>query len=164
LTDAIVVIKKELSKVGAKEIIMKTVLMIAWMAGLFTILGNGGACHLREGAPSSEKLTNGVWGGEHIRAEVTDRGMEIEFDCAHGAIEQPIKLDSEGALDLAGKYSPQHPGPVRGDEENNEASVRYAGRVTNQELILTISDPNKKETIGTFTLRLGNEGRVRKCR
>lgn len=143
---------------------IKTVLMIAWMTGLFTMLGNGGACHMRGGASSSDKLTNGVWGGEHIRAEVTDRGMDIEFDCAHGAIEQLIKLDGEGAFDLAGKYSPQHPGPTRRDEENSETSVRYVGRVTGEELTLTISDPNKKETIGTFTLRHGNEGRVRKCR
>ena len=112
----------------------------------------------------NDRLATGIWGGEHIRVEVTDSGADIEFDCAHGSIDQPIVLDSTGTFDVKGKYTPQHGGPIRSDEANNDRVVRYVGMVKDQELTLTISSDNPKETIGTFTLTHGNEGKVMKCR
>ena len=64
---------------------------------LLAILGDSGSCRTKEAAVNkapverNDKLATGVWGGQHIRAEVTDRGADIEFDCAHGAIDQPWK-------------------------------------------------------------------------
>lgn len=112
----------------------------------------------------NDRLAIGIWGGEHIRLEVTDSGADIEFDCAHGSIDQLIALDSRGSFDVKGKYTPQHGGPIRRDEESNDRLVRYVGLVKDQELTLTISNDNPKETIGTFTLTHGSEGSVMKCR
>ena len=105
-----------------------------------------------------------MWGGEHIRLEVTDSGANIEYDCAHGTIDESIVLDSEGNFDVKGKYTPQHGGPIRRDEESNNHAVRYVGNARDKQLTLTIAIPDKKETIGNFTLAHGSEGRVMKCR
>lgn len=110
------------------------------------------------------KLANGVWGGQHIRFEVTDKGAVIEFDCANGTIDVPITLDDKGGFDVKGKFAAEHAGPTRRDEEDNGRAVRYVGRVSDKELTLAISDLSTKENLGSFTLTHGNEGRLMKCR
>jgi hypothetical protein len=137
---------------------------------LFTILGDRSACGTSGGSNSktpverNDKLPTGIWGGDHIRAEVTDRGAEIEFDCAHGVIAEAIVLNSKGGFDVPGKYAPEHGGPVRDDETSKEISVRYVGSVRDAEISLTIINSETKESIGAFTLTHGNDGRVMKCR
>jgi hypothetical protein len=137
---------------------------------LFMIFGGVGSCRDMQGASNrgavqkTDRLANGVWGGEHIRMEVTDSGADIEYDCAHGVIDEPIVLDGEGNFDVKGKYLREHGGPIRKVEENNGITVRYVGHASGKELSLTITNPDKKETIGTFTLTQGSEGRVMKCR
>jgi len=137
---------------------------------VLTMLGNGGSCRPKEGAvmkdpvARKEKLANGVWGGQHIRAEVTDKGAAIEFDCAHGAIDGPVLLDGKGSFDVKGKLASEHGGPVRRDERDNSRPVRYVGRVSDKELTLTLSDLNTKEDLGSYTLTHGNDGRLMKCR
>jgi len=109
-------------------------------------------------------LPTGVWGGQHISAEVTEGGATFEFDCARGAITQAIVLDGSGKFDVPGKFATEHAGPVQRDQENNDRGVRYSGSVNGQEMTLTITDTNSKQVIGTFTLQHGGEGRLRKCR
>ncbi len=141
------------------------------LATIFLVLalsGHGTSCNSRTtansgSAASTQELARGVWGGQHVRAEINDRGAEIEFDCAQGSIPQKILIDGSGRFDVEGSFIAQHGGPVR-DDENNSRPVRYRGSVSDKEMELTIFDPKTKEIIGTFTLRLGNEGRVMKCR
>jgi hypothetical protein len=137
---------------------------------LFAILGEGGSCHTREADRSkapverSDKLANGLWGGQHIRIEVIDSGANIEYDCAHSTIDEPMIVDKEGNFDVKGKYSPEHGGPIRRDEENESYSVRYVGKVKDDTMDLTITIPDKKEELGSFNLTRGTEGRLMKCR
>ena len=137
---------------------------------LITVLGEGGSCRHKEAAVSkapvetNTRLAKGVWGGPHIRLEVTDSGANLEYDCANSTIAEPIVLDREGNFDVRGKYMPEHVGPISRDEESNSYSVRYVGHARDNDLTLTITIPDKKETIGTFTLTHGSEGRVMKCR
>jgi hypothetical protein len=150
----------------------KTIIMFPLISAclLFTILGDRSACGTKGGAvnktpvANNDKLATGVWGGAHIRAEVTDGGAQIEFDCAHGAIEQAIALNGMGGFDVPGKFAPQHGGPVRDNEESKGISVHYVGSVKDSELTLTIINTGTKETIGDFTLTHGSDGRVMKCR
>jgi hypothetical protein len=143
---------------------------IAMMFLALMMFGQGGSCgSTRPGLnprlqDQGESLSNGVWGGQHVRAEVTERGAEIEFDCARGSIPKRIVLNSSHQFDVAGTFTSEHGGPVRDDERTNSRAVRYKGSVEQQELSLTISDVDTKEVIGTFTLRFGNEGRLMKCR
>jgi hypothetical protein len=37
-----------------------------------------------------------VWGGDHVNLVVTDAGGALEYDCAHGTIDQPLVIDSSG--------------------------------------------------------------------
>jgi len=137
---------------------------------LSMLFGGAGSCRDMHGASNrtavqnSDWLANGVWGGEHIRMEVTDSGADVEYDCAHSTVDEPIVLDSEGNFEVKGKYLPQHGGPIRKDEESNGSIVRYTGHAKGRESSLTITNPEKKETIGTFTLTQGSDGRVMKCR
>jgi len=150
----------------------KTIMMLPLISAclLFTILGDPGACGTKGGAvnkmpvANNDKLATGVWGGDHIRAEVTERGAQIEFDCAHGAIDQTIVLNSKGGFDFPGKFTPEHGGPVRDDEENKGISVHYIGTIRGSELSLTITNADTKESIGDYTLTHGSDGRVMKCR
>src|SRR6266850_1056540 len=137
---------------------------------LLAILGDGGSCHTKKGTVNkapveiNDRLANGVWGGQHIRAEVTDSGTDIEFDCAHGTIDQPIVLDAKGSFDVKGKFTPERGGPIRRDEKSNDRLVRYVGQVKDQAMTLTIRDAGTKETIDSFSLTHGSDGRIRKCR
>ena len=150
----------------------KTIIMFPLISVclLFTIMCDRRACGTKGGAinktpvENNDKLATGVWGGDHIRAEVTESGAQIEFDCAHGAIDQTIVLNSKGGFDVAGKFTPQHGGPVRDDEENKGISVHYVGTIRGSELSLTITNADTKESIGDYILTHGNEGRVMKCR
>lgn len=135
---------------------------------LISIFGEGGSCRNKQAAVSkaavarNDRLANGVWGGQHIRLEVTDNGANIEYDCAHSTIDEPIVLDSKGNFDVKGKFTPERGGPIR-DEESNSYSVRYVGNARDKQLTLTITVPDKKETIGNFTLTHGSDGRLMKC-
>ena len=115
-------------------------------------------------ATRNDKLPAGVWGGQHVRAEVNEAGAAFEFDCARGSIAQAIVLDGRGKFDLPGKFATEHAGPVTRDEESNERGVRFSGTVQDQEMTLTITDTKSKEVLGTFTLKHGSEGRLMKCR
>lgn len=113
---------------------------------------------------TSGKLKVGIWGGEHVRAEVTDRGIDFEFDCANGKIPKSVVLDSQGRFNVDGTFATEHAGPVLRDDAGNSRSVRYSGAVTGDDMTLTIRDSNTKEDLGTFTLTHGNEPQLRKCR
>lgn len=110
-----------------------------------------------------QALANGTWGGQHVRAEVSEHGAELEFDCAQGRIAQKIMLDSSGRFDVSGSFSTQRPGPTR-DDESSGRTVQYKGSVKENEMELTIFDEKTKENLGSFNLKLGSEGRLMKCR
>ena len=137
---------------------------------IFSIFGQSGSCRNREtsknGAQVEQtvKLANGVWGGQHIRMEVTGNGAQIEYDCAHSTIDEPIVLGSDGKFDVKGKFTAEHGGPIRGNDEPQSSPVRYVGEVNAKTLTLTITKIETNETLGSFTLTQGSEGRIMKCR
>jgi hypothetical protein len=136
----------------------------------FSILGPRAAGrnteYATDNAPTQIKgrLANGVWGGPHIRMEVTGKGSQIEFDCAHSTIDEPIVLDRRGRFHVKGKFTAEHGGPIRRDEEPGSSPIRYAGEVKGKTLTLTITKAETSEKVGTFILTQGSEGRLMKCR
>jgi hypothetical protein len=107
-------------------------------------------------------IAKGTWGGEHILLEVSEKGAEVEFDCAHGEIKQPITLDKHGDFDISGTFTPEHGGPVRRDENTTPAPARYSGHVDGETLNLTITLAKAK--VGTFTLTHNSHPNLMKCR
>jgi len=110
------------------------------------------------------RLAQGAWGGPHIRLAVGDSSATIEYDCAHGQIDGPLVTDSRGRFSLKGTHSPEHPGPVRDNEQSAGQPARYTGWTDGKKMTLTVALAGRKETLGTFNLTLGGGGRVFTCR
>lgn len=108
----------------------------------------------------SSPLADGVWGGPHIQMTVGPEGAAVEMDCAHGAVDGPIAVGSDGRLRASGTYAAEHGGPVREDEDAGRPAV-YEGRVEGEKLTLVIKVAG--EEVGTFELTHGRSGRLMKC-
>lgn len=112
----------------------------------------------------SQRVARGTWGGAHIRMEVRADGADIEYDCAHGTIDAPLDTDSEGRFDVAGTHVREGGGPIRIGKPTPGQRARYAGRVSEKEMTLTVTLSDTSKQVGTFTLTHDSEGRLWKCR
>jgi hypothetical protein len=117
------------------------------------------------GARSSvaNPIALGVWGGEHVNLVVTNAGGALEYDCAHGTIDQPLVTDSSGRFELAGTHTREHGGPIRSGEKPDKHPARYAGTTDGQTMALTVTLTDSAAPVGTFTLTRGRIGRILKC-
>lgn len=112
---------------------------------------------------ASRPVAAGPWGGTHIALEVTDKGGQVEYDCAHGTLDEPLVLDSRGRFDVHGSHTPEHGGPIRDGEPSLSRPAHYSGRVDDDRMTLTVTLTDTGEPIGSFTLTRGEAGRVLKC-
>ena len=117
---------------------------------------------VRRNAPDA--LMPGVWGGEHIRFEVTESGAQIEYDCAHGTVEGKIVVDAQGRFNVYGMHYEEHGGPVRPGEDAAGYRVRLSGRVGGSLLKLTVTRAGTRKVVGTFNLARDREAMIVKCR
>jgi hypothetical protein len=114
--------------------------------------------------PSVERIvTPGTWGGTHIRLDVNDGGAVVEFDCAHGSIDEQLTLDSEGRFAARGTFA-REGGSIRVGIPRVSRAARYEGRVSDGQLSLQVTLTDTSQTVGNFTLTHGSEGQLRKCR
>jgi len=116
------------------------------------------------GEVRTKRVPVGLWGGDHISMEVTERRTTVEYDCANGTIDQRIALDRRGRFDVSGIHAPEHGGPVRQNELLNGYPVQFTGRISGKRMYLTVKRRDNGELIGTFTLVHGVEPRLMKCR
>jgi hypothetical protein len=112
-------------------------------------------------AADASGLATGVWGGQGIALKVSAKGADVEFDCAHGQIAQPITLDKHGDFEVAGTFTAEHGGPMRRDEKIASAPARYSGHVDGDTMSLTVS-PDKRQ-VGSYTLTRGSPGHITRC-
>jgi hypothetical protein len=105
----------------------------------------------------------GSWGGAHVSLIVTESGATIEYDCAHGTINESLVLDGLGNFDVSGTHTREHPGPIREGEIPDEHPVRYTGWTDGGNMDLTVSFVDTGERIGTFSLIRGSPARLVKC-
>lgn len=110
-----------------------------------------------------EPASDDTWGGNHVRLTMKPNGAELEFDCAHGEINQSLKADSEGHFDLEGTFV-REGGPVRVDEPAKGQQVRYVGEISGNAMSFQIHFQNSKEPTEPFKLTRGSSGRLWKCR
>jgi hypothetical protein len=122
----------------------------------------GGKRSVRRRAPDA--LLPGVWGGEHIRFEVTEDGANVEYDCAHGTVEGRIVVDTRGRFSVYGMHYEEHGGPSRPGDEANGYRVRLSGRVGGSLLKLTVTRAGTRRVVGTFDLARDREPMLVKCR
>lgn len=109
-------------------------------------------------------LAAGVWGGQHLRVEVSGDGARLEFDAARGLIERPVTLDGEGRFSVHGTYTVERGGPVHEGEEPQPQPAVYSGVVRGKEMTLNVTLTETKDELGPYTLTLGSHGRVWKIR
>src|SRR5436309_3568847 len=95
----------------------------------------------------------GTWGGEHVVLDVSKNGAVLEFDCAHGQIDQPLILDKKGRFAARGTFTPEHGGPVRRDEVTPSSATRYSGQVKGD--VMTLKVVGGAVDVGIFTLNCG---------
>ena len=105
----------------------------------------------------------GTWGGEHVGLTVTARGARVEFDCAHGSINQRLRLDRAKRFDVRGVFVAEHGGPVREGERPDSRPARYTGQVVGQTMTLTVTLEGENRPLGAFTLRRGQPPGLTKC-
>lgn len=106
----------------------------------------------------------GTWGGEHISLEIDAQGGRLEYDCAHGTIDEKIVTDREGRFDLRGTHVREHGGPVRRDETVDSHPSRFTGQIKGDTMTLKVTESDTKEVVGTFTLVHGQKPALMKCR
>jgi hypothetical protein len=111
-----------------------------------------------------ESAQIGTWGGEHIGLEVTAQGGQVEYDCAHGTIDQKIVTDGQGRFDLRGTHIREHGGPIRKDEAVDSHPAKFKGQIKGNTMTLTVTESDTKELVGTFTLVYGQTPHLMKCR
>jgi hypothetical protein len=109
-------------------------------------------------------ITAGMWGGLHVVIRVTDDSATIEYDCAHGTINGPLTVDSQGRFALSGTHVREHGGPIRMNEKEVSHPAIYTGSIDGEKMTLTVKLTDSDEPLGTFTLTHGQPGRLRKCR
>jgi hypothetical protein len=133
---------------------------------LFLFPGQDASCRSSKmDKPPEEKVQRvpaGLWGGTHIILNVTNDGATVAMDCARGTINQPMEMDGTGHFDVKGTFIAESPGPTRPGGETGR-SVRYSGAVKGKSMTLTIVPTGTDETLGTFTLTQGKQGRIWKC-
>ena len=132
----------------------------------------------RKAAPAAVKKMNrlqtGLWGGQHVRLDVTARGARVEFDCAHGTLEGPVALDREQRFDVRGTFTRERGGPtlvppdvadgqLPPDAGAETIAARYTGRVRGKSMTLAVVALDSGETLGTFSLGHGEPPVLIKC-
>jgi hypothetical protein len=114
-----------------------------------------------DGAPGT--VVTGRWGGDHVALELTATGGTVEYDCAHGGLSQPVRLQPQGEFEAAGVHVREHGGPIREGEHPDSLSARYVGRLAGDRMTLRVYAGSRPDTLGPFELRRAGAPRLFKC-
>jgi hypothetical protein len=114
-------------------------------------------------AESRPRVATGEWGGQHVRMSVGEKGALLEFDCAHGMVDEALILDDRGHFEAKGRFVPEHGGPTRKDEAEGAVAALYRGSTEGTSLVLEIA-LEEGPPFGPFRLTLGGRARLVKCR
>lgn len=120
-------------------------------------------------APSADNqasVQRGIWSGPGVTLQITASGADVEFDCAHGTIKEPLVADSNGAFDVAGTFAPEGgPGqvPVNGVSQEKKFSARYRGRIEGEKMTLNVLVSETGANLTDFSLVRGRPARLEKC-
>ena len=110
-----------------------------------------------------KRVRDGVWGGQHMGLWLENGRGRIEYDCASGTIDEPLRLDRRGRFNVKGTHHKQRGGPIRIDAPSKDQPARYTGSLVGQTLTITVTLTTTRETIGTFRLTHNQEPRIVKC-
>lgn len=106
----------------------------------------------------------GDWGGLHLAMSVTRRGASLEFDCAHGQFDKPLRRDPRSRFAMRGTYIQEHGGPVRSGEVVNSQAALYTGTIKGTQMTIEVRLLDTDQQIGTFVVRRNQPARLFKCK
>lgn len=115
----------------------------------------------RAGVERAAMIQSGTWGGKGIVLQVTEDGATVDYDCAHGTVER-IEFKGDG-FEARGTHTFESFGPTRGGGESARPA-RYTGRVSGDEMTLTVTLTDTLQEVGTFSLTRGRRVRIVKCK
>jgi len=124
---------------------------------------SGTQMNQQDNAQGGRGIGEGVWGGNHVRMEVSGNGATLEFDCAHGKVSEPLTLDRLGRFQAKGTFTREHGGPIRENEKAATQPAKYSGSIKDKTMMLSVTLTNSSESVGTFSLRQGSQGELVKC-
>jgi hypothetical protein len=116
------------------------------------------------GSYAPRELPAGPWGGEHVSLTVSATGARVEFDCAHGTVDEAPRLDAEGQFSLSGSYVREHGGPIHQGEPEDRHPAHYFGELRGSRLTLSIRLADEGTQIGPYQAQSGQPPRLIKCR
>lgn len=132
--------------------------------GLWTSVFLGATLLGDSGVENSRTLAHGIWGGSHASLDVSAKGATLEFDCAHGWIDEPIRLDSRRRFEIKGVFVPEPRGHIRVGREPKPQAALYKGEVEGKKLKLWVKLSGSDQPSGTYSLVHGEQEKIRKCR
>ena len=129
------------------------------------------ACALQACADAVAPDPVGVWGGLHVRLEITNTGAgaspagggTIEFDCAHGGLTLPVLPDKSGRFEVPGYFVQERGGPLQADQPLSAKPARYWGEINGSRMTLQLARTDSAWSAGPYTLQRGSAGMVFKC-
>jgi hypothetical protein len=107
-------------------------------------------------------LTSGTWGGADINLDASISGAKIGLDSGEVDINSPIAIQGNGSFTAYGSYVNSYPGgPVQpGTLALRRVIVNGQIDSTGNAMQLTITSADTGQTIGSFNLIRGQNGRV----
>jgi hypothetical protein len=115
------------------------------------------------GSSVSQIDLTGKWGGEHVGILVSDSSANLEYDCAHGTIDEPIIPDDDGKFEVIGVHVFEHGGPIRINVAPDEHPALYKGHILGNKMTLIVVLTDTKTEIDTFSLTRGVDPLIYKC-
>lgn len=112
-------------------------------------------------SPPGDTLT-GAWGGLHVLLTLSADGGRIDYDCAQGTIDEPVRPDAGGAFHVRGQHTQHQGGPARvADEPPAPKPAIYDGTVSGDRMQLRVSIDG--EALGSYALRRGADPQMVDC-
>jgi hypothetical protein len=135
---------------------------IVVLAALLVFIAGADLALAKKPKRKQTPVPTGVWGGQHVRMEVTADGATVEFDCARGSLPRRLTTDANGHFEMSGAYAAENPGPTREDVAGDTNAV-YRGTVKGDHMELTVSVNGVGAGEQAYRLTHGQEFRMTKC-
>ncbi len=114
--------------------------------------------------PKMSAVSPGDWGGIGLAITVEENSVSMEFDCATAEITQKLVTDSSGNFKADGFFIPQTPGPIRKDVLPKRLPAVFEGKVSDNMMTMKITLAQTNVLIGDYSLELGKQVRLNKCK
>ncbi len=115
------------------------------------------SCETIENKPTH---IGGLWGGPHAGMIVQGGLAEVQFDCAAGTVDEPIRAN--GPFLVNGTYRAGAGGPIRVGQIFRSQRAKYSGEVTKTVMTLNVMLEDNT-ALGPFTLTEGQAPQLTRC-